>query len=84
MTIKEQIIQELDSLPEPTLKIILENIHQLKSSEQDDWYQRLYEFTQQPLADNIPLLSNEAISRETIYSREDEQHCFSLQGGLGG
>jgi len=31
MTIKEQVIQELDSLLEPILETILENIHQLKS-----------------------------------------------------
>jgi hypothetical protein len=31
MTIKEQIIQELDSLPEPVLEIILANIRQIKS-----------------------------------------------------
>ena len=73
MTLKEQIIQELDSLPEQTLETILENIHQIKSSQQNDWYQHLYEFIQQPLADNTPLLSDEAISRKTIYTRKDEQ-----------
>jgi len=72
MTIKEQIIQELDSLLEPTLEIILANIHQMKSSQQNDWYQRLYQFTQQPLAHNTQLLSDEAISRKTIYTRENE------------
>lgn len=73
MALKEQIIQELDSLSEQNLEAILENIRQLKSSEQDNWHKRLYEFTQQPLANNTPLLSDEAISRETIYTREDEQ-----------
>ncbi|WLT40642.1 hypothetical protein NON20_25765 (plasmid) [Synechocystis sp. B12] len=73
MAIKEQIIQELDSLSEQNLEAILENIRQIKSSQQNDWYQRLYQFTQQPLPDNTPLLSDEAISRETIYTREDEQ-----------
>lgn len=33
MTLKEQIIKELDSLPESTLEVILENIRQLKSQE---------------------------------------------------
>lgn len=73
MALKEQIIQELDSLSEQNLEAILENIRQIKSSEQDNWHKHLYEFTQQPLGDNTPLLSDEAISRETIYTREDEQ-----------
>ncbi|KDR59085.1 MULTISPECIES: hypothetical protein [Oscillatoriales] len=33
MTLKEQIIKELDSLPESTLEVILENIRQIKSQE---------------------------------------------------
>ncbi|MCW6034976.1 hypothetical protein K4A83_01635 [Spirulina subsalsa FACHB-351] len=33
MTIKEQIIKELDSLPDSTLEVILENIRQIKSQE---------------------------------------------------
>ncbi|AMW26896.1 hypothetical protein [Arthrospira platensis] len=33
MTLKEQIIKELDSLPESTLEVILENIRPIKSQE---------------------------------------------------
>ena len=38
----------------------------------DEWENQLLNFINSPLDSNLPPLSDEAISRENIYTREDE------------
>ena len=78
----EKIIQEEAKLKGLSLEQYLQNLIEEKlenrtqispqTLEYDEWERNLMNFINRPLDVNVQPLSNEAISRESIYTREDE------------